>query len=74
MGLNYVPGAAVERKLDNGPWGVFQFYALQPGSTHGGRFGGYQVRCPFHEKNEGKRSGCRKTFKIEGPTGKDQNE
>jgi hypothetical protein len=37
--------------LRNGSWGCFRMTAKQPGGF-GGRFGGYQARCPFHRKND----------------------
>ena len=37
-------------------WGAFRMTPRQPGSTQGGRFGAWQVRCPFHKKNNS--SGC----------------
>ena len=52
--------------------GPFRFTAKQPSQKSGGRFGGWEVFCPFHRKNY--KSGCRKWFGLCGPTLKDKQE
>ena len=52
--------------------GPFRFTPKQASQTSGGRYGGWEVQCPFHRKNL--KSGCRKWFGVCGPTLKDKQE
>lgn len=45
--------------------GPFRFTPKQAFHRSGGRYGGWEVFCPFHAKNF--KSGCRKWFPILGP-------
>ena len=52
--------------------GPFRFTPKQAAQASGGRYGGWEVQCPFHRKNF--KSGCRKWFGVCGPTMKDKQE
>ena len=52
--------------------GPFRFTPKQAAQASGGRYGGWEVQCPFHRKNL--KSGCRKWFGVCGPTTKDKQE
>lgn len=57
-------GEVVARELRGGKWGVFGITPKQAGQ--GGKWGGYQARCPFHAKNP--MTGCKRFFRLDGPT------
>lgn len=52
--------------------GPFRFTPKQPHQKSGGKFGGWEVDCPYHRKNF--KSGCRKWFGIAGPSLQDKQE
>jgi hypothetical protein len=52
--------------------GPFRFTPKQASQASGGRYGGWEVQCPFHRKNL--KSGCRKWFGVCGPAMKDKQE
>jgi len=60
----HIPEASL-LALRRGNWGVFRFTPTWR-STHGG----FEVDCPFHRKS--KKSGCRKWFRIKGPSSEDR--
>lgn len=52
--------------------GPFRFTPKQITQKSGGKYGGWEVACPFHRKN--RTSGCRKWFGLCGPTLRDKQE
>ena len=54
-------------------WGAFTITprsaATRPGAV-GGTFGGWQIRCPFHRKND--RTECKRWFGLEGVSEEDK--
>lgn len=52
--------------------GPFRFTPKQASQASGGRYGGWEVQCPFHRKNL--KSGCRKWFGVCGPAMTDKQE
>lgn len=57
------PGPAINlQPLRFGSWGVFK---ITPKQGKAGKFGGFQVACPFHRKNY--KSDCHKFIALDGP-------
>jgi hypothetical protein len=52
--------------VKKGSFGAFTFTPRSKDHPKGGRFGAWEVRCPFHKLNP--KSGCAKHFGVEGPT------
>ena len=66
----------LDNTLASGNWGVFRFIARTAAAGRGGRYGAFEVRCPFHKKRAltGSTTGCAKYVRILGPEDEDRRE
>jgi hypothetical protein len=55
-----------EQVLKGKLWGMFRITPKQPTGSSGGRFGGFQARCPWHRRND--QTECKTFFRLEGPS------
>ena len=59
------------RELHTGHFGCVTISVKKPGYPGSSTHGGFQPSCPFHKLSHN--SGCKRYFKIKGPTLRDQN-
>ena len=64
----------LDNTLESEYWGVFRFIARPAAAGRGGKYGAFEVRCPFHKKRAitGATTGCAKYVRILGPEEEDR--